>query len=207
MNNYIIKKRWHWLMICLVFAGCSKNDSNYYADGEHEGLAIFSNTGNNLLTCFVDNKPWRTESRRLPIISPPGPRYEIDIVKQITNSLMDTLHVNWRGYFTQDRNTFGYLSLALPIEKNFEFRNLSDLNGRRFKIDITTGHFSFYSPITNMNFSNGSGNIYFHKAVFDSISPNTFTGRISGLFDADFSTSKITEGRFDHNINSDNVRL
>lgn len=203
-----MKKNSYWIIICLVFIGCSKNYSNYYADGEDKGLSIFSNTGNNLLTCFVDNKPWRTENRISFILSPPaGPRYELNIAKQITNSLMDTLHFNWRGYFSPDRNSFGYLSLALPIEKNFGFSNLSAFNGRRFKIDSTTGLFSFYSPTSNMRFTNGTGNIYFHKAVFDSISPNMFIGRIAGLFDADFITTKITKGRFDHTINSDNVRF
>ncbi len=207
MNNYIIKNFSHWIIICLVFVfiSCSKNDSNFYADGENDGLAIFSNTGNNVLTCFVDDKAWRTGDRSSFIFGPPGPRYEVDIAKQITNGPMDTLLFNWRGYFTPDRNSFSYLSLALPIEKNFGFRNLSSFSGRRFKIDISTGVFSFYSPTTSLNLINGRGNIYFHKVVFDSINPNMYSGRISGLFDADFNATKITKGRFDHNINSDNV--
>jgi len=195
------------IIICpvIILISCSKNDSNFYADGENKGLAIFSNTGNNLLTCFVGNKAWRTEDRITFILGSSGPRYEIDIAKQITNSPMDTLRFNWRGYFTPDRNSFGYLSLALPIEKNFGLRNLAAFNGRRFKIDSTTGLFSFYSPTGSMNLTDGTGNIYFHKVTFDSISPNFYIGTISGIFDADFNATKITKGRFDHNINSGNV--
>ncbi len=197
----------YWMVICpvFIFISCYKNDSNFYADGENEGLAIFSNTGNNLLTCFVGNKAWRTVDRTSSIFRPFGPRYEVDITKQITNSPMDTLRFNWTGYFTPDRNSFGYLSLALPIEKNFGLRNLAAFNGRRFKIDSTSGLFSFYSSNTSLNLNNGTGNIYFHKVAFDSISPNSYIGTISGLFDADFNATKITKGRFDHNINSDNV--
>jgi secreted protein with Ig-like and vWFA domain len=37
--------------------------------------------------------------------------------------------------------------------------------------------------------------------MIDSVGPNNYSGRMSGLLDADFNTVKITQGRFDHTLN------
>lgn len=207
MKNKIIRKSTCWIITCLLLGGCSKNDTHYYSDAENESLGIFSNTGNNLLTCLVNNNAWRTDDRTFSLFTPGGPRYEVYIRKQISTSLMDTLYIEWTGYFASDRNGYGFLSLQLPVAKNFGYRDLAAYNGRRYRIDTANGFFTFYSAYTNAGFIKGTGNVYFHKAVIDSIGPNNYSGRISGLFDADFISTKITKGRFDHNINSVNVRL
>ena len=207
MKNKITRLAACWIITCLLLSSCSKNDTYYYGDAENEGLAIFSNTGNNLLTCLVNNNPWRTGDRTFNVFTPGGPRYELYIRKQISTSLMDTLHFDWTGCYSPDGTNYGYLSLQLPVAKNFGYRNLSTFSGMRLQIDTTNGFFTFYSAYTSTGFSKGKGNIYFHKAVFDSLGPNNYSGRISGLFDADFISTIITKGRFDHDINTENVQL
>jgi hypothetical protein len=199
MKNSGIKNIGLLLLSVFIIAGCSKNETTYFADAEDEGIAIFSNTGNNLLTCFIDGKPWRTISRTTSGFNP-RTSYEVDIVKQITSSLQDTLSISWPGYFSTDSLNPGSLTLLLPVAKNFGYKDFSALQGRRLQIDTINGFFS--TSISRLNTSNrkGSGSIYFHAARLDSIGPNAYTGNISGLFEADFATFKITKGRFDHTI-------
>lgn len=47
----------------LTLIGCQKNLTNLFADDQSEGLYIFSNTGNNILSCYVNGTPWRTKDR------------------------------------------------------------------------------------------------------------------------------------------------
>ena len=53
---------------------------------------------------------------------------------------------------------------------------------------------SLYNPVK------GSGSIYFHTAQLDSISPGNYKGIISGIFEADIGSFKISSGRFDHGL-------
>ncbi len=210
MKNIFVEKLLIFLSPFFLLIGCSKNDTNYFADTENDGIAIFSNTGNNLLTCFINGKPWRTEDRIVFLISPPRARYEMYITKQVTSSLQDTLTIQWTGYYTADRNTPSYLSLTLPVAKTFGYKNLAALQGQRLQIDTTNGFFSSYTsgvnmPGTNISSRKGAGNIYFKTAEFDSIGPGIYSGKMSGLFDADFVSAKITKGRFDHLIAPEQV--
>lgn len=209
MKNNSLKNTGLLILCTLILAGCSKNETTYFADAEDEGIAIFSNTGNNLLTCYIDGRPWRTDSRTSGggFAGGLGTNYEVDIVKQTSSSLQDTLLIIWRGYFSTDSFSGGYLTLRLPVTKNFGYKDFSALQGTRLQIDTTNGFFS--TSISRLNTSNikGSGNIYFHAARLDSIGPNAYNGSMSGLFEADFTSFKITKGRFDHSFTPQNVSL
>lgn len=206
MKNNCTKK---WLSVfftVFILLSCSKNATKYYADGQDKGIAIFSNTGNNLSSCFIAGKPWRTVARtssgfRL------GTNYEVQINRQPATNAKDTLIIQWRGYYEADRNSESYLSLHYAVPANFTFRDLSALQGTRFSIDSTNGFFETGIPDFNRVYTKGKGNIFFQTARFDSVAANTFTGNISGLFDADFGSLQITKGRFDHFISSAQIRL
>jgi hypothetical protein len=196
-------------LLCLpgfLISGCSKNETNYYADAEDPGIAIFSNSGNNILSCFIEGKPWRTVSRTRSGFST-RTNYEVEIIKQSTNSLSDTLIISWLGYYPAKDSAPGYLSLHLAVSQNFNYRDLSALQGQRLRINSTNDFFS--TGINGLNTANtkGSGSIYFHTARFDSIAPGAYRGNMSGLFEADFISFKITRGRFDHIITPEQVRF
>ena len=196
------------LLITFIITGCTKNETRYYADAEDEGIAIFSNNGNNLLTCFIDNKPWRTVDRTVTIIFSSGTNYEVDIRKQVTNSIKDTLIIRWLGYYAANDSSQGTLNLILPVAKNFSYKDFAALQGQRLHIDTTNGYFT--TSISNLNLSNskGSGDIYFNIAKLDSIGTGGgYFGKMSGLFDANFSSFKITRGRFDHIIEPPQVHF
>jgi hypothetical protein len=178
----------------------------YYDDAENPGIAIFSNTGNNILSCFVNGKSWRTASRITYGISA-RTSYEVYITKQSASALQDTLLISWNGYYPTDSLGQGTLNLTIPVAKNFSYKDFAGLQGQRLQIDTTTAFFT--TSISGLNSGNikGKGNIYFHIAQLDSIGPGAYMGKMSGLFDADFSAFKITRGRFDHIIDPQQVNF
>ena len=191
----------------LVLQACVKDVSEYYADGENPGLAIFSNNSNNVLSCFIADKPWRTTTRTTAGLIFARAHYEVYIQKQITNTLSDTLHISWNGYYPPNKDMPGNLTLHLAIPKNFTYLSLSALNGQRLNVDATAGYFSTSISQLNNISNRGSGKIYFNTALFDSIAPNTYNGKLSGLFEANFNSFKITNGRFDHFFGPDQIRF
>lgn len=175
----------------------SCNHTEFYADPQANGLGIFSNTGNNLMSCYIQNQPWRTRDRTSGAFG--RINFELFINKQITSGPKDNLIFTWYGHPTANNTLNGDVSLVLSVPKNFGYRELSALKGQRLALDTTNGYFRFSSslPVTGK----GTGNIYFHDMQIDSIGPNNFTGRMSGLLDAKFGSSlTLSNGRFDHNI-------
>lgn len=206
MKNNCLKKWVSILFAVFILWSCSRNETKYYADGQDKGIAIFSNTGNNLASCFMAGKPWRTVARTSSGFSP-GINYEVQINRQPATNAKDTLIIQWRGYYEANRNYQDFLSLHLAVPANFTFRDLSALQGKRLSIDSSNGFFETRIPDFNRVYIKGKGNIFFKTARFDSIAVNTFGGFISGLFDADFGSVQITKGRFDHFISPDQIRL
>jgi hypothetical protein len=206
MKNICTKKNLLFLLLGFIIMGCSKNYTNYYADAEDNGIAIFSNTGNNILSCFIDGKPWRTVDRTISGFSP-RQIYEVDITKYSTNSLLDSLIITWRGYYTANNFSNGSLNLIIPVAKNFSYKDFSALQGQRLQIDTATAFFATSISGLNINNTKGKGNIYFHSVQLDSIGAGSYMGKMSGLFEADFGTFKITRGRFDHLLDPQNVRF
>ncbi|MEP7109722.1 MAG: hypothetical protein ABI760_17130 [Ferruginibacter sp.] len=189
----------------VLIMGCYKNETRYFDDAADPGIVIFSDNGNNILSCFIEGKPWRTVSRITSGFPSLHTNFEVDIIKQPATGLRDTLIIKWLGYFSGNENSQGYLSLHLAVPPNFSYRDLSALQGQRLHIDATKGFFSTSITGLNTGNTNGSGDIYFHTAQFDSIAPGSYSGSISGLFEADFNSFKITRGRFDHIITPEQV--
>jgi hypothetical protein len=99
------------------------------------------------------------------------------------------------------------MNLVLAVAKNFTTQDMASFEGKRFNLNTVNGFFTATLPGTNGTNLKGSGNIFFHVARFDSIAPGAFKGIISGLFEADFNSFKISKGRFDHGIDPEQLRL
>jgi hypothetical protein len=207
MKNNILPGLFYLLASYCIITGCTKNYTKYYADAETPGLAIFSNYNNNILTCFVDGRPWRTDSRVISGFSA-RTNYEVYVRKYSTNSLQDTLLFNWFGYFEGNQFGGGNIGLVLPVSKNFSFNELNTLQGQRLNIDsAVNGFFSTSIGSLYNSGAKGNGSIYFNTAKFDSIAPNLYQGSISGLFEANFGSFKITKGRFDHFLEPNQIQF
>jgi len=196
-----MKKNNHFIILLLIaagsFMGCEKNDTRGYPDPEDPAIAIFSNTGNNILSCYMDNKPWRTIDRTTPILSG-GPLYEVLIHKKTGTAISDTLEFLWQGYFTPNTGNPGTLLLRFAVPTNFSYKNFSGFNAQRIVVNGSNGYFT--TDINLANNSKGTGTIYFHTAQLDSVGPNSYAGKMSGLFEANLPAFKITKGRFDHTL-------
>lgn len=191
-------------MLCLLLAGCTIEETVYYADGEDDGLAIFSNTGNNLLTCYYNGSGWRSSTRRFGGFNG-GRNYEVYIYRRTGTGPQDTLLFNWDGYFNNNNSNTSYIGLVLHVPKNFSAASFNNLHQKRIALDTTTGYFTAYTGGgLNPARSKGTGSVYFHTALLDSIGPRTYLGRFNGLFEADFQNFKITRGRFDHTFDNQN---
>lgn len=193
------------LLIGAALTGCTIEYTNYYPDGQEEGLAIFSNTGNNLMTGYANGVPWQTMPRSVSVVISSSKRYEIIIRKQNFNGLLDTLAFQWTGAAGANGNSRGDVSLSLVMPKGFGYKEFNALQGKRIAVNLANGYFN--STISSINPGNvqGTGVVYFHTASLDSIAPGVYTGKMSGLAEADFNGIKFTKGRFDHTINSDQV--
>ena len=189
MTNRLMHKL---IFLVLIFIGCTKNETSFYEDSEKSGLSIFSNTGNNLLTCRVNNSVWVTRNRISTLVRK---TYEIDIEKQKTLTVKDTLIITWKG--NSDNYNFETLVLHLAVDSNFTSKDfISKLNGKRIIIDSTVnGYFTttINKPLTPTNFAlpKGNGVLFFQK----------FTeNKLAGLLNTKIENNVITDGRFDHDI-------
>lgn len=193
------------LLIGAALTGCTIESTNYYPDGQEDGLAIFSNTGNNLMTCYMNDVPWQTRPRAITTFIVSGRRYELYIRKQNFNGVMDTLSFEWPGDVTANANNQGSVSLSLIMPKGFGYKEFNALQGKRIAVNTTNGYFN--SSIASLNPLNvqGTGSVYFHTALLDSVGPGFYTGKMSGLIEADFNGKKITKGRFDHTLETQQV--
>lgn len=193
-----------WLFISIsffVFIGCTIDYTEYYADSEDPGLAIFSNKGNNLMTCYINGKPWRTTKKRTTF--PGGLRLDVSITRFSTTSALDTLQFLWSGdYNTNGLQAAGELSLLLPVPKTFSIKDISALQGQRLSIDTANNTGAFVISYG----TKGNGNIFFQTAKVDSVSPGIYVGRISGLLDANLPGYAVTRGRFDHSLVPEQLR-
>jgi hypothetical protein len=180
----------------LLLLGCQKNLTNLFADDQSEGLYIFSNTGNNILSCYVNGTPWRTKDR-ITYSGFPNPSrtdYELDIRKHSSGGNNDTLVFRWEGKFN-DTDTTTFIVLGLSVKKGFTKDDFNALQEQRLVIDTSTnGYFT-----TNINGTipgvKGNGSIYFNKSNIDSV------GNLSGLFETTINGFKFTRGRFDEQLN------
>lgn len=195
------------LLIGAALTGCTIESTNYYPDGQEEGLAIFSNKGNNLMTGYANSVPWQTMPRTVTVVVSSVKRYELYIRKYNFNGLQDTLAFQWIGAAGGNAGIQGDINLSLIMPKGFSYKDFNNLQGKRIAVNLSNGYFT--STISSINPGNiqGKGSVYFHTASLDSIGPGFYTGKLSGLIEADFNGIKFTKGRFDHIINSDQINL
>jgi len=183
----------------------SCNHTEFYPDPYDTGLGIFSNTANNLMSGYIQNEPWRTRDRKTGGFLGTA-TYELYISRQITSGPSDNLVFTWYVNPTANNTLNGDISLVLVVPKVFGYKELSALKGQRLALDTLNGYFTFSSSQSNLG--KGTGNIYFHDMQVDSIGPNNFTGRMSGLLDARLSGNLIlSKGRFDHSITATQIQF
>lgn len=194
------------IILTLLLIACSKNQTSFYSDEKDPGLAIFSNTQNNIMTCYANGRVWRTGNRIAYSGWGGGTIYEIYINKNTTTSLHDTIVIAWDGNFENSSNRDSRISLTLPFAKNF-LHSFNALEGKRLVFDTTQGFYTASMGVFAEQSNKGWGSIYFLNAHIDSIGPNDFRGKISGLFEAHFATGEINRGRFDHSLNNGNLLI
>jgi len=192
------------LLLSIFITGCSGNSTFFYPDKENSGLGIFSNTGNNVFSCYVNGNPWRTQDRKWSSgVASSSHTYEINISKQYTDSPTTLLSIIWyRSYFDQ-------ISLFVSVPRNFSYADFATWQGKRLSIDGVNSYFTMQVDGYN-NTGLGLGTIYFNKLNFDNMDSafgNEVTGRMSGLLEVDFGSVKITSGRFDHNLDANVIHF
>ena len=182
--------------LILLLTSCKKNLTNLFVDEQSQGLYIFSNTGNNILSCYVNGTPWRTIDRIAysGVVMPGNTDYELNIYKFTRGGNNDTLVFRWEGKFV-GADTTTLIVLGLSVKKGFTKEDFNALQGQRLIVDTSSnGYFT-----TNINATipgvKGNGSIYFNKANIDSV------GNLSGLFETTINGFKFTRGRFDEQLN------
>jgi hypothetical protein len=191
----------------MLLTGCVKDETNYFTDGQNTGLAIFSNTGNNVMSCYVNGQPWRTINRTTAGLFSP-PESEVRIYRSFYDTSHSTLVIEWDGFFNNHPYISGQICLYLKETPGFGYGVLDSLDGKRLTTDSVHSYFVAYMGVVgNNNTDYGSGSIYFNRADFDSIGNDMYSGKLSGLFDASFPDFQITSGRFDHDLTSGQINF
>jgi hypothetical protein len=195
------KLYFYLLTTIILFAGCDKNDTRFFEDTEKNGLSIFSNKGNNVLTAYVNGTVWKTRDR---IISgyTYRPDYEINLQKQKTNTQRDTLIFTWNG---SNDNNYNYNTIALHIavDSSFTYKDFKTIfSGKRLLIDSSVnGYFTANINTQTITSVRGNGVIFFQAADIDINSTQISNNKMAGLLSAKIGNNIITDGRFDHALN------
>jgi hypothetical protein len=121
----------------------------------------------------------------------------------------------WIGQSDANRD-FRYrvlqLHVAIPINFNFNyFRN--NLEGKRMVIDSTNGYFSTYNNdrgALQSAYRKGRGVVYFNRAFVDTTlraNDTLYSGKISGLLEVKFDSLEFKNGRFDHQLENNQIKI
>jgi hypothetical protein len=204
MKNKMLRY-FSFCLLLLIFYGCKKNQTEFFEDPQKNGLSIFSNKGFNLLTCYVNNVPWKTADRLIKVFGRLDT--EIEIEKHKTNTLKDTLIFTWKGPLDNNQN-YKSLTLHIAVDSSFTSKKFKEVfSGKRFVIDSSTN--GYFKTNINTQFINndmpnikGNGIILFQKANIDFSSPQNDNSIVAGLLSAKIGTNEITDGRFDHSLNT-----
>jgi hypothetical protein len=183
---------------CVCWLGCKKNYTRYFPDPNSNGQAIFSNTANNLMTCFIQGKPWRSTDRSSGGLITPVNRSELSLYYMDIAGGSDTLRISWEGYYLEDvaASANSVVVLKLPVPDGFSKANFSQFKGKRLSLNGTNGYGVVSAPGIEQPFCNA--NIYFHEAVLHTRANGTDSGYISGLFELSAPAFVLSSGRFDH---------
>ena len=190
-------------LITISLFGCEKNNTIFFEDAEKNGLGIFSNKGNNLFSCYVNNTAWLTRSR---VSSLGFTYYEVGIGKQKLGTIKDTLIFTWKfaSIYTDD---YKVITLNIAVDSSFTYKDFKTVfNNKRIVIDSTVnGYFktSINSTLINGRTPNTKGNgvIFFQAAALNILTYKGDENTMAGLLSAKIGTNVITDGRFDHDLN------
>lgn len=193
------------LLGLILFVSCDSNHTVFFEDPDNNGLSVFSNKSNNIASAYFGDAIWRTRDRVSSIFS--NPSYEIYIHKQVTSSASDTLFIVWYGRLPNQNNQQQVtIYFAKTIPKDFRAIDLVSFKGQRLIADGISSYFKINGyPATPTE--KGTGSIYFHMVDIQLNSQADGSGRIAGLFEADFTNLKIKKGRFDHSLSPMHVQL
>lgn len=116
--------QWIIIIVCsTAFVSCHKNYTVFYEDDDAADLAVFSDKGNDVMSCYINGQSFRTRDRVYDGGFSRGsfyPEIELHVVDSAADS--DTLIIDWFGNGAINPD---YVSLVLAVKKGF-LRN--DLN-------------------------------------------------------------------------------
>ncbi|MFT4017463.1 MAG: hypothetical protein QM668_10905 [Agriterribacter sp.] len=181
--------------ISIAFVSCDKNYTVFYEDNDAEDLSVFSDKGNNVMSCYINGYPFRTRNRMSygrfasSVFSP-----EIELFKDDTATDSDTLIINWQSDIDSP-NPYS-VSLVLAVKKGFSYNDFTAFNNNRLAINGTDSYFM----VNSNRAEKGTGSIYFIRAILMPGNAAGISNQLSGVFEATLPSLKITRGRFDHSL-------
>jgi hypothetical protein len=181
--------------ISTTLVSCDKNYTTFYEDDDAEDLSVFSDMGNNVMSCYINGHPFRTRDRIYSVgfssayLSP-----EIELFKDDSAPGSDTLTIAWERDASSP-NPYS-VSLVLGVKKDFSYDDFTALNNTRLAIDGVNGYFM----VDGNRSEKGTGSIYFLRAILMPDNAAGISNQLSGVFEADLPSYKIIRGRFDHTL-------
>jgi hypothetical protein len=177
---------------CLM--GCAKR--NFYPDQYNPGLSRFTSQGYDIMSVYIDDTAFANP------FSPFRENAPVEITKDSTNSIYDTLSISWQLGFSDTTNhnlpPYQFFSILIPVDKSFSLNDLFGWDGKIFPSNgttVTTKLITDNGPTTLI----GSGRIY----VVNIAPPDTSSSPgfiFSGLFEGAAGSNQITKGRFDFTV-------
>lgn len=194
--------KWVAFLQCIIAIGisttlvsCDKNYTTFYEDDDAEDLSVFSDMGNNVMSCYINGRSFRTRDRIYRVgfssahLSP-----EVELFKDNSAPDSDTLTIAWeRDAYSPNPYS---VSLVLGVKKDFSYDDFTALNNTRLVIDGVNSYFM----INNNRSEKGTGSIYFLRAILMPGNAGGISNQLSGVFEATLPSFKITRGRFDHTL-------
>ena len=181
-------------IISIAFVSCDKNYTVFYEDDDATGLSVFSDMGNNVMSCYINDQPFRTRNRVYNAGFRGYLNTEIELFKDASAADSDTLTINWvRDVLSPNPQS---ISLVLAVKKDFSYNDFTAFNNTRLAIDGVNGYFM----VNHNRLEKGTGSIYFLRAILMPGNAAGISNRLSGIFEATLPSYKITRGRFDHTL-------
>ena len=186
-----------WIIVAIIsiaFVSCDKNYTAFYEDDDATGLSVFSDMGNNVMSCYINDQPFRTRNRVYNAGFRGYLSTEIELFKDASAADSDTLTINWvRDVLSPNPQS---ISLVLAVKKDFSYNDFTAFNNTRLAIDGVNGYFM----VNHNRLEKGTGSIYFLRAILMPGNAAGISNRLSGIFEATLPSYKITRGRFDHTL-------
>lgn len=187
-----------WVIVVVIstaLISCNKNYTVFYEDDDADDLSVFSSMGNNVMSCYINGKPFRTRDRTYNAGFSRGSfTAEIELFKDDAANDSDTLIIVWQRNALSP-NPYS-VSLVLAVKKDFSYNDFTSFNNTRLVINGVNGYFM----VNHDRSEKGTGSIYFYRAI---LMPDDAAGtgsRLSGIFEATLASYTITRGRFDHTL-------